>query len=119
MLVSPYPPPADIFSRPIRDCAPTSQIHSIKKTPTEAGYARLDTEKNERHHADKFGRWRLPCTPNQRTSPPATPGHGEHCLSSSNPAGISYSNVQLYPKTWSTLSHMLNPILGGGSFSSS
>jgi phage FluMu gp28-like protein len=35
----------------------TSQIHSIKKTPTEAGYARFDTEKNERHHADKF--WAL------------------------------------------------------------
>lgn len=35
----------------------TAQIHSIKKTPTEAGYARFDTEKNERHHADKF--WAL------------------------------------------------------------
>lgn len=35
----------------------TSQIHSIKKTPTQAGYARFDTEKNERHHADKF--WAL------------------------------------------------------------
>jgi len=35
----------------------TSQIHSVKKTPTEAGYARFDTEKNERHHADKF--WAL------------------------------------------------------------
>ncbi len=33
------------------------QIHSIKKTPTQAGYARFDTEKNERHHADKF--WAL------------------------------------------------------------
>ena len=32
----------------------TAQIHSIKKTPTEVGYARFDTEKNERHHADKF-----------------------------------------------------------------
>jgi len=35
----------------------TAQIHSIKKTATEAGYARFDTEKNERHHADKF--WAL------------------------------------------------------------
>ncbi len=35
----------------------TSQIHSVKKMPTEAGYARFDTEKNERHHADKF--WAL------------------------------------------------------------
>ncbi|MFO8058219.1 MAG: hypothetical protein R6V10_13075 [bacterium] len=35
----------------------TAQIHSIKKTATEAGYARFDTEKNERHHADKF--WTL------------------------------------------------------------
>ncbi len=35
----------------------TGQIHSIKKTPTQAGYARFDTEKNERHHADKF--WAL------------------------------------------------------------
>jgi phage FluMu gp28-like protein len=35
----------------------TVQIHSIKKTPTEAGYARFDTEKNEWHHADKF--WAL------------------------------------------------------------
>jgi hypothetical protein len=34
-----------------------AQIHSIKKTPTEAGYTRFDTEKNERHHADKF--WAL------------------------------------------------------------
>ena len=40
-----------------RDRDLTSQIHSIKKTPTEAGYARFDTEKNERHHADKF--WAL------------------------------------------------------------
>ena len=40
-----------------RDRELTSQIHSIKKTPTEAGYARFDTEKNERHHADKF--WSL------------------------------------------------------------
>jgi len=35
----------------------TGQIHSIKKTPTEAGYARFDTEKNERHHADRM--WSL------------------------------------------------------------
>ena len=35
----------------------TSQIHSIKKSATEAGYSRYDTEKNERHHADKF--WAL------------------------------------------------------------
>jgi len=40
-----------------RDRELTSQIHSIKKTSTEAGYARYDTEKNERHHADKF--WAL------------------------------------------------------------
>lgn len=33
-----------------------SQVHSIKKTLTKAGYARFDTEKNERH-ADKF--WAL------------------------------------------------------------
>ncbi|HWP37493.1 MAG TPA: hypothetical protein VNL18_08075 [Gemmatimonadales bacterium] len=32
----------------------TAQIHSIIKTPTEAGCARFDTERNERHHADKF-----------------------------------------------------------------
>jgi hypothetical protein len=31
-----------------------SQIHSVKKMPTEAGYARFDIERNERHHADKF-----------------------------------------------------------------
>ena len=35
----------------------TSQIHSIKKSSTDAGYSRYDTEKNERHHADKF--WAL------------------------------------------------------------
>jgi phage FluMu gp28-like protein len=35
----------------------TARVHSIKKTPTDAGYARFDTEKNERHHADKF--WAL------------------------------------------------------------
>ncbi len=40
-----------------RDRALTGQIRSIKKTPTDAGYARFDTEKNERHHADKF--WAL------------------------------------------------------------
>jgi hypothetical protein len=34
-----------------------AQIHSIKKTPTEGGQARFDTEKNERHQADKF--WAL------------------------------------------------------------
>jgi len=34
-----------------------AQVHSIKKSPTDAGYARYDTEKNERHHADKF--WAL------------------------------------------------------------
>ena len=37
-----------------RDRELTGQIHSIKKTPTEAGYARFDTERSERHHADKF-----------------------------------------------------------------
>jgi len=35
----------------------TNQIHSIKKTATEAGYSRYDTEKNESHHADKM--WAL------------------------------------------------------------
>jgi len=40
-----------------RDRELTAQIHSIKKTATDAGYARFDTEKNERHHADKF--WAL------------------------------------------------------------
>jgi phage FluMu gp28-like protein len=40
-----------------RDRELTGQIHSIKKMPTEAGYARFDTEKNERHHADKM--WSL------------------------------------------------------------
>ncbi len=45
-----------------RDRDLTSQIHSIKKTPTEAGYARFDTEKNERHRnaitRTRSGRWR-------------------------------------------------------------
>jgi len=40
-----------------RDRELTAQIHSIKKMATDAGYARFDTEKNERHHADKF--WAL------------------------------------------------------------
>ena len=35
----------------------TSQIHSIKKTATDAGYSRYDTEKNEAHHSDKL--WSL------------------------------------------------------------
>lgn len=35
----------------------TSRNWSVKKTPIQAGYARFDTEKNERHHADKF--WSL------------------------------------------------------------
>ncbi len=40
-----------------RDRDPISQIHSIKKTATDAGYSRYDTEKNEKHHADRF--WAL------------------------------------------------------------
>ncbi|MFH0910968.1 MAG: terminase family protein [Planctomycetota bacterium] len=40
-----------------RDRELTSQIHSIKKTSTDAGYARFDTEKNEKHHADRM--WAL------------------------------------------------------------
>jgi len=36
-----------------RDRGLTGQVHSIKKTSTGAGYARFDTETNERHHADK------------------------------------------------------------------
>jgi len=36
-----------------RDRTLTGQVHSIKKTSTGAGYARFDTETNERHHADK------------------------------------------------------------------
>ena len=35
-----------------RDRELISQVHSIKKTATEAGYSRYDTEKNDRHHAD-------------------------------------------------------------------
>ena len=40
-----------------RDRELIGQVHSIKKTPTGTGYARFDTEKNDRHHADKF--WAL------------------------------------------------------------
>ena len=40
-----------------RDRELIGQIHSIKKSPTGAGYARFDTEKNERHHADTM--WAL------------------------------------------------------------
>jgi phage FluMu gp28-like protein len=40
-----------------RDRELMSQIHSIKKTATDAGYSRYDTEKNEKHHADRF--WAL------------------------------------------------------------
>jgi len=36
-----------------RDRDLTGQVHSIKKSSTGAGYARFDTETNERHHADK------------------------------------------------------------------
>jgi len=36
-----------------RTCDLTAQIHSIKKTPTRAGYAHFDIKK-ERHHTDKF-----------------------------------------------------------------
>ena len=35
------------------------QIHSIKKTVTAAKYNRFDTERNEKHHADKFWAWAL------------------------------------------------------------
>jgi len=40
-----------------RDRELIGQVHSIKKMPTGAGYARFDTEKNERHHADRM--WAL------------------------------------------------------------
>ncbi len=40
-----------------RDRELLSQIHSIKKTATDAGYSRYDTEKNEKHHADRY--WSL------------------------------------------------------------
>ena len=40
-----------------RDRDLISQIHSIKKTATDAGYSRYDTEKNEKHHADRY--WAL------------------------------------------------------------
>ncbi len=40
-----------------RDRELISQIHSIKKTATDAGYSRYDTEKNEKHHADRY--WAL------------------------------------------------------------
>jgi phage FluMu gp28-like protein len=40
-----------------RDRELTAQVHSIKKSATDAGYARFDTEKNEKHHSDKF--WSL------------------------------------------------------------
>jgi len=36
-----------------RDRDLTGQVHSIKKSSTGAGYARFDTETNEKHHADK------------------------------------------------------------------
>jgi phage FluMu gp28-like protein len=35
-----------------RDRELVSQVHSIKKTATDAGYSRYDTEKNEKAHAD-------------------------------------------------------------------
>lgn len=35
------------------------QIHSIKKTKTAAKFNRFDTERNEKHHADKFWAWAL------------------------------------------------------------
>lgn len=42
---------------PDRDLA--YQIHSIKKTTTAAKFNRFDTERNEKHHADKFWGWAL------------------------------------------------------------
>ena len=35
------------------------QIHSIKKMVTPAKHNRFDTERNEKHHADKFWAWAL------------------------------------------------------------
>lgn len=35
------------------------QIHSIKKTVTAAKHNKFDTERNEKHHADKFWAWAL------------------------------------------------------------
>ena len=35
------------------------QIHSIKKTVSAAKHNRFDTERNEKHHADKFWAWAL------------------------------------------------------------
>jgi len=40
-----------------RDRQLISQIHSIKKTATDAGYSRYDTERNEKGHADAM--WAL------------------------------------------------------------
>ena len=42
---------------PDRDLA--YQIHSIKKTPTQATANRYDAERNDKHHADKFWAWAL------------------------------------------------------------
>lgn len=42
---------------PIRDLA--YQIHSIKKSVTSAKNNVFDTERNEKHHADKFWAWAL------------------------------------------------------------
>jgi phage FluMu gp28-like protein len=40
-----------------RDRELISQVHSIKKSATDAGYSRYDTEKNEKHHGDRY--WAL------------------------------------------------------------
>ena len=40
-----------------RDRELISQIHSIRKTATEAGCSRYDVEKNEKHHGDRM--WSL------------------------------------------------------------
>lgn len=41
------------------DRALAYQIHSIKRMQTGTGKAKFDTERNEKHHADKFWAWAL------------------------------------------------------------
>ncbi len=34
-----------------------AQVHSVKKSATEGGYSRFDTDRNEKHHGDAL--WAL------------------------------------------------------------
>lgn len=61
------------------------QIHSIKRTTTSGKLSRFDTERNEKHHADKFWAWALAITAGGQ--PTANPLSSHKRLQKNSPWG--------------------------------